>query len=96
MRIFGALLVMWLGLATWASAAPPLEVYGRLPAIDFVALSPSGDRFALASRDGENRTLVVRQIDGQGPVATKLGPGKVRDLRWGGDRHLFVLGSTTL
>ncbi len=96
MRIFGALMVMWLGMASWANAAPPLEVYGRLPAIDFVALSPSGSRFALASRDGENRTLVVRRTDGQSSVATKLGPGKVRDLRWGGDRHLFVLGSSTI
>lgn len=85
-------------LATAAHAAPPpppIEVYGRLPAIDFISLSPSGDRFALAARAGEDRSLLVRRSDGQPEFGTKLAPGKVRDLVWGGDRHLFVFGSTT-
>jgi dipeptidyl aminopeptidase/acylaminoacyl peptidase len=86
-----------LGVALSARAAPPpVEVYGRLPAIDFISLSPSGERFALVARDGENRSLFVRRIDGQAEVATKLQPGKVRDLVWGGDRHLFVFGSSTI
>lgn len=85
-----------LGVAMPASAAPPVEAYGRLPAIDFISLSPSGDRFALAARDGENRSLFVRRDDGQAEVATRLQPGKVRDLIWGGDRHLLVFGSTTI
>jgi len=79
-----------------ARAAPPLEVYGRLPAIDFVALSPSGERFALAARDGDHRKLFVRRADGQAEVATGLPPGKVRELLWGGDRHLFIFGSSTI
>src|SRR4051812_24499726 len=77
------------------AAPPPVEVYGRLPAIDFISLSPSGDRFALAARIGEDRSLVVKRVDGQTEIATKLQPGKVRDLVWGGDRHLFVFGSST-
>jgi len=79
--------------ATSTSAAPPVETYGRLPAIDFVSLSPSGDRFALAARDGENRSLFVRRDDGQAEVATRLQPGKVRDLVWGGDETLVVVSS---
>lgn len=78
------------------AAPPPIEVYGRLPAIDFVSLAPSGERFALAARDGENRVLFVRRLDGQAEFATRLQPGKVRNLLWGGDRHLFVFGSTTI
>ncbi len=36
------------------AAPPPLEAYGRLPAIEDAALSPSGARFALliADKDG--------------------------------------------
>lgn len=79
-----------------AAPAPALDVYGRLPAIDFVSLAPSGERFALAARDGENRLLFVRRLDGQAEYATRLQPGKVRGLLWGGDRHLFVFGSTTI
>ena len=95
MRILLALAIA-LGLATASRAAPaPVEVYGRLPSIDFVSLSPSGDRFALAARLGEDRSLLVRRVDGQTEIATKLQPGKVRDLVWGGDRHLFVFGSST-
>jgi dipeptidyl aminopeptidase/acylaminoacyl peptidase len=96
MRVLLALFLA-LGVATAAHAAPPpVEVYGRLPSIDFISLSPSGDRFALAARLGEDRSLLVRRVDGQTEVATKLQPGKVRDLVWGGDRHLFVFGSSTI
>ncbi len=100
MRILPALAAA-LALAQFAAvypvraAPPPVEVYGRLPSIDFVSLSPSGDRFALAARRGEDRSLLVRRVDGQTEIATKLQPGKVRDLVWGGDRHLFVFGSST-
>jgi dipeptidyl aminopeptidase/acylaminoacyl peptidase len=85
-----------LALGSTARAAPALDVYGRLPAIDFVSLSPSGERFALAARDGERRVLVVRRADGQTEFGTRLEPGKVRDIVWGGDRHLFVFGSRTI
>lgn len=93
---------IWLGLlaalcaAMSAQAAPPLEVYGRLPAIDFVSLAPSGERFALVARDAESRVLFVRRLNGEAEVATRLEPGKVRDIVWGGDRHLFVFGSSTI
>jgi dipeptidyl aminopeptidase/acylaminoacyl peptidase len=84
------------GSSACAAPPPPVEVYGRLPAIDFVSLAPSGERFALAARDGENRLLFVRKLDGQAEFATRLQPGKVRGIYWGGDRHLFVFGSTTI
>ena len=83
-------------LAGSALAAPPIETYGRLPAIDFIELSQSGERFALVARVGENRRLFVRKADGQAELVTNLEPGKVRDIEWGGDRHLFVFGSTTI
>jgi dipeptidyl aminopeptidase/acylaminoacyl peptidase len=95
LRIWLCLLAAFCAVSS-ARAAPALDVYGRLPAIDFVSLSPSGDRFALVARDGENRKLFVRLADGQPELVTSLGAGKVRDLAWGGDRHLFVFGSSTI
>lgn len=95
MRFLLVLLAAFAAAVSARAAPPPVEVYGRLPAIDFLSLSPSGDRFALAVRTGEDRTLLVQRADGQNEFATRLQPGKVRDLIWGGDRHLFVLGSST-
>lgn len=40
-------------------AAPTIEDYGRLPTIDMVALSPSGDLFAYRKTDGEKDLFVV-------------------------------------
>ena len=77
-------------------AAPPVETYGRLPAIDFVELSQSGEKFALVARADENRRLFVRKSSGELEFGTSLEPGKVRDIVWGGDRHLFVFGSSTI
>jgi hypothetical protein len=50
MRILLALAAAF-ALATAARAAPPLEAYGRAALIQAVALSPSGDRFAIAVAD---------------------------------------------
>ncbi len=102
MRLRGPRMRIWAGLivalatAFAAHATPPLEAYGRLPAIDYISLSPSGERFALVVRNGEKRQLSVYRTDGKVEFATGLEPGKVRDVQWGGDRHLFVLGSSTI
>ena len=79
MRVWLALIVA-LVAATSVQAAPSLEVYGRLPAIDFISLSPTGERFALVARQGEKRQLSVFRTDGKVEFATGLEPGKVRDL----------------
>lgn len=79
-----------------ARAAPALEVYGRLPAIDHVELSPSGGEFGLVAREGENHRLFVRKADGAVLVSAPLGESKVRNLRWVGDDHLLVFASATI
>jgi dipeptidyl aminopeptidase/acylaminoacyl peptidase len=96
LRFWFCLFAALAAVSSARAAPPPVEVYGRLPAIDFVSLAPSGERFALAARDGENRLLFVRKLDGQAEFATRLQPGKVRGIVWGGDRHLFVFGSATI
>ena len=87
---FLACLALALAMVSSAHAAPPLEAYGRLPAIDLVSLSPSGARFALVARDGEERKVFVRRADGQPELVAPVGQSKVRSLAWGGDDHLMV------
>lgn len=96
MRFLACLVVAFAAAVSSARAAPPLEAYGRLPAIDLVSLSPSGSRFALVARDGDQRKIFVRRADGQAEMVTPVGQAKVRSLAWGGDDHLLVGVSGTV
>jgi dipeptidyl aminopeptidase/acylaminoacyl peptidase len=83
-------------LAAPAFAAPPLEAYGRLPAVDAISLSPSGDRFAFIGVKGEDRKLYVATVDGKPLLQAATGQAKVRGLEWAGDDHLLVITSATI
>mgnify|MGYP000851872409 CR=1 FL=1 len=76
-----------------APEPPPLEAYGRLPAISHVGLSPSGERLAFVASDGEGRKLFVRTVAGQPLAVMPLADKKLRDVYWGGDR--FVVFTVT-
>jgi hypothetical protein len=43
-----------------ADADTPIEVYGRLPAVEDLALSPDGTRLALVNTSGDQRNLYIR------------------------------------
>ena len=95
----------WLGLAAvgtafvggidGAQAAPPLEAYGRLPAVELVRLSPDGDRFAWVAAAGEERKLLVGS-GGKILIQAPIGQTKVRDLEWVGEDYLLVVTSSTI
>ncbi len=82
--------------AVAARAAPPLEAYGKLPAMEFVSLSPGGDRIAFVATDGEKRRLFVRKIGGEAIMAADVGTSKIRDLHWAGEKYLVLLASATV
>ncbi len=94
MKIFSA---VWLCLALMQSAiaAPPLEAYGHLPAVDKMQLSPSGARYALTLLTGETRKLVVLTSDGKVVYASNLDNTKVRSIEWVNDDRLLLHASTT-
>lgn len=94
MRSLCSILCCVLLVAT-ARAAPPLEVYGGLPGVELVSLSPSGDKYALVAVVGETRKLVVLNHDGQVLSAASAGAAKVRQIRWAGADHLLVVIDTT-
>lgn len=77
------------------AAPPPLEAYGRLPAIDLMTISPDGDRFAFVGWTGQERKLFVATVTGKFLIQSPLGQIKARGVAWAGDDHLLVTTSTT-
>ena len=86
------------GVVAWsgALAAPPLEAFGRLPAVELMRLSPNGDKFAFVTVVGEDRKLIVATLAGKALIAAPVGQTKVVDARWAGDDHLLVTTSSTV
>jgi pimeloyl-ACP methyl ester carboxylesterase len=97
-RLLAVLAFVCAGLAAvTARAAPPIEAYGRLPAMENVSLSPSGARYAYIVVDGDARKLVVATVDSnQALFACDVGKAKVISVYWAGDDHLLVEVSHTV
>jgi hypothetical protein len=78
-----------------ASPAPPTDVYGRLPNIDLMRLSPSGDRLAYVRVMGDQRQLVVKDLSGATLIAASASDTKIRRIDWAGEDHLLLTASAT-
>ncbi len=82
--------------ASSASAAPPLEVYGRLPAFENAALSSSGKRVALISVIDGKRQLILLDEQRKPFKAILLDQNaKIRGLNWAGDDLVLITLSNT-
>jgi dipeptidyl aminopeptidase/acylaminoacyl peptidase len=79
-----------------AGAAPPLEDYGKLPAVESMRLSPSGDKLAFFTVVGDSRQVAVRQVVGGVVQTVGTGELKARDIEWLDDNHLLIETSRTL
>ena len=79
-----------------AHALPPIEDYGKLPGIEFLTLSPSGQRYAFIATVGENRRLIVLDAGDHIIEQDNVGAVKVVDVEWAGDDHLLVHTTTTV
>jgi len=94
-------LVALFGLLALAGAplrADPgsLEVYGRLPGLENVALSPDGSRLAFIRTDADTRLLIVFSIsDRKALHVFRLREAKVRILTWADDDNLMIFDSAT-
>src|ERR1700729_332891 len=92
--------IAWLCCATLGSrvadAAVPLEVYGRLPALEDVALSPDGSRIAFVRTTQNMRVVAVVSIaDHKTLGGLRVGEEKLRSLEWADDSHLMIVTSVT-
>ena len=85
------------GLPASAAAPepPPVEAYGRLPALGNVTLSPSGERLAFVASTPEGRKLFVRTVGGQPLAMMPLESSKVRSVYWGGERYVVFTVTVT-
>jgi dienelactone hydrolase len=96
----GVLALAFAGVLTFGSAgaraAPPIEAYGKLPALEKVSLSPAGERIAMITVIGEARRLVIETVDGKVKLTANLGAIKVRGVSWAGEDHILVTTSSTV
>jgi dienelactone hydrolase len=74
----------------------PLELLGRLPTVEEVALSPAGTRVALLTTAGGQRVVAVMSlVAGKPGGKVKLGDQKVRLIEWADEDHLMIVTSAT-
>ena len=79
------------------AAPPPVEAYGKLPALEDVSLSPSGQSIAMITVDGDKRVLVVADTADNKPLyAMDVSSLKVIGVDWAGEDHLLVTISGTV
>ncbi len=76
-------------------AAPPLDAYGHLPAVELMRLAPSGQRYAFVAVVDGARRFMVASYEGRVLLSSKVGDAKVRDVEWAGDDHVLVRTSVT-
>jgi dipeptidyl aminopeptidase/acylaminoacyl peptidase len=83
-------------LAADAAGPPPLRLFGQLPTISTITLSPDGSRWAALVGTDESAQIQVRQLaDGKLLSVTPAEKAKVRDVMWVGNDHVVVTISAT-
>ena len=74
----------------------PLDVYGRLPLLEDVILSPDGSKLAFVKTIGDERfLLIVRAGEPAALGGARVGDAKLRGLRWMDDDNLLITTSST-
>lgn len=91
--------VIWLigTISAVANAAGvPIELYGSLPRLDEIQLSPDGKRLALVRTEGNERVIAILSLtDGKVVAGTRVGQEKLRGIEWADDDRLMIFRSTT-
>ena len=91
-----ALTWIWFTSATAPAASVPLEVYGRLPSLEDIALSPDGSRIAFVRTTQDARTIaVVSLADNKVLGALRVREQKLRRIEWADNNHLMIVTSAT-
>jgi dipeptidyl aminopeptidase/acylaminoacyl peptidase len=95
--IFCAAFILLVGVpGIRLACAVPLEVYGHLPQLEDVSLSPDGSRIAFVRTEGDTRVVWVGPLaDPKTAFPLKVGDQKLRGLDWADDTHVLLLMSAT-
>ena len=97
-KILGAVLALCAAatpVLAAAAGAPPVEDYGKLPAMSHVTLSPSGTRYAFVTGAGGALRIGVATVDNQPVLSFPVGDSRLIKLEWAGDDHLVLTKSGT-
>jgi dipeptidyl aminopeptidase/acylaminoacyl peptidase len=74
----------------------PLEVFGRLPTLEHVAISPDGTSLAFVQTKGDERSLWVKPLDKAEVVGgVRVGDTKLRGVEWMDDDTILSTISMT-
>jgi pimeloyl-ACP methyl ester carboxylesterase len=78
-------------------AQTSLAVYGQLPFMSDLALSPDGTRFAFATTTATDETAVIVSAVSDLHQVAGVGSGvqKIRKIQWAGDDQLLIMASWT-
>jgi acetyl esterase/lipase len=92
-----ALLALAAAFAAPTGWTAPLEVYGKLPTVEDVALSPDGSRLAMIRTVADDRMLVVISVSEHKVLGKtlRIGNTKLRSIEWADDDHLMIITSQT-
>ena len=82
--------------AAGAAESTPLEVFGRLPTLEDVVISPDGAKLAFVRTRDDKRTLLVGLLKGGEALGgVRVGDTKLREVQWIDDDNLLATISTT-
>ncbi|HEX9139589.1 MAG TPA: S9 family peptidase [Steroidobacteraceae bacterium] len=76
--------------------AAPLELYGQLPILEDLALSPDGTRIAFVKTTGDERTVIMMVLATDKNLgAVRVGNSKLRRIEWVDNNRLIIVTSTS-
>jgi len=82
--------------AAVASSSAPLEVYGQLPSIEQVSLSPNGTRMASIRANAGERVIEILSLTDYKVLATlRIGEAKVRSVDFANEDNVLIVTSLT-
>jgi dipeptidyl aminopeptidase/acylaminoacyl peptidase len=96
--ILAALAAILAGIAgVPLSAATSIDVFGRLPALEDMVLSPDGSRVAFVETSGDKRSVLVFDLQNRDkPLgAFRVGDTKLRGISWMDNDNLLIIRSST-
>lgn len=96
-RLIGiCVLALMCGLIPRVGLSAPLTVYGGLPTIENVALSPDGLHIAYVRTDGDTRVVLVATVADQKLVHfARVGEEKLRTIEWADNDNILIGTSVT-
>jgi dipeptidyl aminopeptidase/acylaminoacyl peptidase len=78
-----------------AVTPPPLQVYGKLPAVEKVALSPDAKRIAMIMEKNGERIVFDYDLSTGKAAAAAIAGDKLRQVMWADNSHILVVTSNT-